>query len=110
MMKHSTYSCPFLFKCINRLSQVPSFLCYFATVQHKFSDTRETRVPDEIQTGREAMEHPSRDRVRERVSRLKECDSPVCQKCEIQLLRERETPRRERERENERENERERER
>ena len=46
----------------------------------------------------EREDPPERRRVRERVSRLKESDSPVCQKCEIRLLSGREEPRREGER------------
>ena len=75
------------------------------------SDMRDERVPNEIQTGRGrdgvSLE---RWRVRAGVSRLKESDSPECQKCESRLLRERETPRREVERGRQTERERERER
>lgn len=49
--------------------------------------TDAARVPDETQT-REEGDGTSPER--QRASRQKESDSPVCQKCEIQLERERE--------------------
>ena len=80
-------------------------------LKKKKKRVQEMRVPNEIQSGR-GRDGVSlqRRRVRAGVSRLKESDSPECQKCESRLLRERETPRRERERERGRERERERER